>query len=953
GAAPRGVDTGLFDLRIGPDVSALLGNGLGGGSLINAGVMKRVPADLFDARWPAAIRDATLVPYYARAEAMLQPAGVPPADECAKLAVLDGLADVAGLPPAERCPVTVNWAGAEVPTPGGVALQPCTLCGDCMTGCNQGAKGSLDTNYLAYAKARRVEMYCGVSVASIERDPGDSHWIVHWHCTERADRPAGGEAFKLRARRVVLAAGTLGSTEILLRSKALGLGLSPQLGAGFSTNGDGLVAGMRHPTPVHAVADPESDPADAQARRVGPTITGLVQVPADACGPAFAIEESSVPAALRDAFGEVTALLSWGVGEPEGYLVSASAIEHLSLFALMGDDGAAGRLRLPAAPAGATPAVEGGLKIDWAGAGDLPLYRRGAEWVSKHLASPAKAANTSLLRTAFTAHALGGCCMGEDFDHAVVDDCGRVYAHATFTHPGLAVLDGSIVPCALGINPALTITALAERAMPALMADWGLRADTAAPVDPLLPRPMRRRLELPAADAVWALGERMQGPCNLPGGPYWAQLEIEFEAVPGLRKALSLATRVLGVRRAVLRLQVASAKADEFTDLSATPVCCVAELAGVVRLFTPLGGTGDEVCLALDYQLSVQAVDGAGPLQPGQRVDGRKLYGADPQRPDLSAWRQLSEMDVRIGGQPVGRWALDIGDLAQRRDPLVRLRSLSSMPDALGDLSGMGLYLLRQRLVALFNESARSSDPRADHLGERWPGAIGGTAPAITWSPQGARLARYPAPASPKSDLPPVLLIHGLGASGSTFTHASIPTPLAASLLAQGREVWVLDLRSSIGNEAGRHSPASLDWTVDSVAKVDIPWGVQKVYESNGGQPIDVLAHCMGAVMFCMAALRGNGLIDMTDPHKPRSRVRSLVLSQVGPLVRLSPLNRLRGYILGWLQQFLRIDEVDTCPDFASRVLPDGTVQWRRRPPSTARRAVDALVSTFPYPDSV
>ena len=111
--------------------------------------------------------------------------------------------------------------------------------------------------------------------------------------------------------------------------------------------------------------------------------------------------------------------------------------------------------------------------------------------------------------------------------------------------------------------------------------------------------------------------------------------------------------------------------------------------------------------------------------------------------------------------------------------------------------------------------------------------------------------------------------------------------------------MWVLDLRSSIGNEAGRHSPASSAWTVDGVAEVDIPWGVRQVYEWNKSRPIDVLAHCMGAVMFCMAALRGNGLIDTTDPRKPRSMVRSLVLSQVGPLVRLSPLNRLRGYILG------------------------------------------------------
>ncbi|MDE2276965.1 MAG: GMC family oxidoreductase N-terminal domain-containing protein, partial [Burkholderiales bacterium] len=951
GAAARGIDTGLFDLRLGPDVSALLASGLGGGSLINAGVMKRPPAAVFDSGWPAAITQGALEAAYGAALAMLQPAAVPPAQACAKLATLDCLAKAGGQPPPERCPVTVNWANAPAPTPAGVALASCTLCGDCVTGCNQGAKGSLDTNYLAAARARGVEMFCGVSVSFIERAADDSHWVVRWHHTDRACRAADGQPFALRARRVVLAAGTLGSTEILLRSRAHGLVLSPQLGEGFSTNGDSLVAGARHPVPVHDVADPESDPADSGARRVGANITGLLAVPADPQGPAFVVEEASVPAALREVFGEVVAMLSWGAGEREGYLVSEDAIERLSLFALMGDDGAAGRLRLPAAAAGATPAVEAGLRIDWLGAAQLPLYTRMHSWVASSL-YPVPAIGTGLLGTGLTVHPLGGCRMGEQFDQAVVDDCGRVFAEGVFTHPGLAVLDGSIVPRALGINPALTIAALAERAVPVLQAEWGLTSATGQPAPPPLPpRPeVRRRLELPAADATWALAECMQGPCKLDGRSYWARLQIEFEPVPGLRKALSLVTRVLGVRRAVLRLQPVPLGTDEFTDLTDTPICCEAELAGVVRLFMPL--PLQDHCLTLDYQLSVQAVQGAGPLAPGARIDGRKVYDSDPLRPRISPWRQLSEMDVRIAGQPVGRWALDVGDLADRRDPLVRLLGMSSMPDALADLGAMGLYLLRQQLPALIGAATTTARPRADHLSERWPGPLDdGTVPTVTLDgAEGARLSCYAAGDGGAAGRPPVLLIHGLGSSGSSFTHRSLPCSLALWLRRQGRQVWVLDLRSSIGNEPGRHSAGSRAWTIDSVAQ-DIPWAVKHIYEASGSQPVDVLAHCMGAVMFCLVALRGDGLRDLAGPGKPRSMVRALVLSQVGPLVRLSPLNRLRGYLAGWLQQYLHLDEVDTCPDFVSSIGPGGAVQWRQRPRTMAARLVDALVATFPYPD--
>lgn len=964
GLPARGRDEGLFDVRIGPDVSALVGNGLGGGSLINAGVMKRPAAHVFQSGWPAPISLKTMEPGFRAAEEMLAPRSVPPGMEFSKLATLDAVAGVR----AERCPIAVHMGDAPVHTAAGVRMLPCTSCGDCMTGCNQGAKGSLDTNYLAWARARGVEMFCGGAVEYLGAAAAGEPWNVWWHYTERSRRPVHDPAFRIRARHVVLAAGSLGSTEILLRSRRRGLVVSHRLGESFSTNGDRITAGVGHAGRVGVVADQESDPAAMDMRPVGPTITGVVAVAARDQAPPFVVEEFAVPAALRHVFGEVVALLAGGrlagggpvVPGADTFAVTEQAIERISLFGMMGDDGADGNMRLPAMASDAKPAVEGGIRIDWGGLAGLPLFKGMDVWLKGKLAAltpPARPVLSGLLPGALTVHPLGGCRMGEDFDHGVVDDCGRVFAHGAGTHYGLAVLDGSVVTRALGINPALTIAALAERAVPGLVSAWKLQCSDQAPAASIWPpRSITRRRELPPGEILWSLRERLQGPFLHDGQTYWAQMDIVFDQVPGFRKALSLQTRVIGVRQATLTLRVAKAGADAFSIDESAAVCCRAELAGSVRLFMPLHEVPgkDDPRVTLTYQLSVQAV-GYGtdtPLAVGGRIDGVKVFGKHPDQSELAnPWRQLMEMDVRYDGVFVGRWALDTGDLAQRRDPLLRIARLSSMPDALGDLSAVALYVLRRALQTLLIAGGASHELRDHHLDERFPGLHEGTLPDILEGAVGARLSHYPM----KSDAPPVLLVHGLGTSGASFSHPSIPHNLLTFLRADGRDVWILDVRSSVGNEKARHKPESTQWTVELVARTDIPWAVRHIYnhdKSGGPRPVDVVAHCMGAVMFCVAALGSDDLLDARDPERPASMVRAVVLSQVGPLLHLSPLNRLRGYVATYLQQYFRAEEFDTRPDFQSRIGRDGSVTWEpRRASGLKDQLLDAALATFAYPD--
>jgi cholesterol oxidase len=977
GLPPRGRAEGLLDVRVGGDISVLLGNGLGGGSLINAGVMAEPEPAAFGSGWPTQISAASMQAPFDRARQMLGVQVVPAAPKLRKLGMLERL--VARRGEDLRAPLTVNFLpGAR--SAAGIDMKPCTMCGDCMTGCNQGAKGSLDTSYLAVARQRGAELFCGAVVQSLERDKADKGWIVHWHYTEPALRPPGGAAFTLRARHVVLAAGSLGSTEILLRSSSL-LRLSPRLGEGFSTNGDSIVACVGHPERVAMAADQETDPADEFARRVGPTITGLHRVPAIEGRPRFVIEEFAVPGAMRNVFGEIVTLLD-AVGrledespEPlEAVAVSGEAIEHMSLYGLMGDErqgtaGSSGTISLPVAPAGTQPAVEGGVRIDWKDAGAQPLYEQMRSWVHSSVADatnperlhparvvPGTNSISGALSSAvtITVHPLGGCAMGADAASGVVNDLGQVFAIDGKVYEGLVVLDGSIVPRPLGINPALTITALAERALPLLMGQWFLTAWNDGAVSPVPQRPVTRRREIAPAETVWALRERVQGLTKLGNDHYWARLEIEFDPIPGMRKALALQERVLGVQRAELRLRPADETTTEFSfddseddgqDL------LVAQLDGQVDLFSraPTDLPGEDDTLdprwRMVYRLGVRSVSGPAEIGigVGDRLEGVKRFGADPNETidkQPSLWRQLSEMEVKLNGAVVSRWALDLGDLARRRDPLLSAVRLSSMPDAIDDLAAMLLFTLRLAMPTLpllieqeFGEAQRAL------LDQRVPGVVSGIVPVAYGACGDWRLSRYWPDSAAGA---PIVLIHGLGTSGSSYTDPSFGN-LTQALLQDKRDVWVLDLRSSIANEAGRQRRDANAWTVDSIGERDIPQAISKVLEQTGAAQVDVFAHCMGAVMFCMAAMGEAAL---------QGRVRSAVLSQVGPLARLSPLNRLRGYVGSYLRGFLDVQELDTAPEYRSKpVGPDCNVEWTSVERGALEEMLDALLSTFPYPD--
>ncbi|MET0520035.1 MAG: alpha/beta fold hydrolase [Burkholderiaceae bacterium] len=562
--APKGRREGLFDLRVGPDMCVALANGLGGGSLINAGVMEPALDAVFaQAPWPQGLRaqPAPLARWYAQAARLLGVADARGANTIDRLAdryrplraeFLQSLD--AG---ARRPPISIALDAAPV-SPAGLALNRCIACGDCATGCNHGAKQSLDTNLLVQAWQRGVRLVSGAAVLRVLPLNGNANqgWRVELNHTDEFLQRRQIEPLLLSARRVVLAAGSLGSTEILLRSRAGGLPLSDRLGEQFSGNGDVLAAAVDAPFALDAVADETQAP---NARGVGPTITAMLDQRASS---GFVVQDLAIPGPLRWLFQESFALADGlgtlasadesrheaGAGFDDPHCIAPRAASHTLPVAIMGQDAALGRLRL------AEGGGEGVASVDWPGARsdarvaerhgwlDAQLRRRGARLLANPLWRLLPPSLEHLLGGArgpmISVHPLGGCAMGDSAAEGVVNEWGQVYSGrgaSTDIHPGLVVLDGAIVPAALGINPALTITALSLRALAELKTRWGLAERQGAPLPKPRPRPQYRRVDAdapaPGTPTEIEIRERMGGFVELPGAPGTAQKYLEFTFV--------------------------------------------------------------------------------------------------------------------------------------------------------------------------------------------------------------------------------------------------------------------------------------------------------------------------------------------------------------------------------------------------------------------------------------
>ena len=457
---------GWLDLRFFEHMIVAQGAGVGGGSLIYANVSVEAKKEVFARGWPAEITYDELKPHYDSVGRMLNVQTLPGNQLTERYRLMKEGAEKLGFGDRFRplpLAVTFNekWNyDLEDPfdpkhSPSWVNEQgqqqgKCIHLGRCDIGCDVKAKNTLDLNYLAQAERRGAQVRPLHIVRSIE--PRDGGYRVAFDRIEAGRLVPGSE----RATRVILAAGSLGSTELLLRCRDQYRtlpGVSRFLGHDWSSNGDFLTPAFykdRTISPTH-----------------GPTISSAIDfLDGSVGGQQFFIEDGGLPDLVA---AYLQARLKSGGGSPR-YQVLLEALrevvreEEVLLSNVMpwfaqGIDAADGRLYLGRKW---NEPWRWTLMLDW----DIHRSQAAIEAiVAMHerlaAATGGKAwvpPTWTIFKTLATPHPLGGCNMGTTAEDGVVDHRGQV-----FGYPGLYVADGAIVPEAIGLNPSRTIAALAER----------------------------------------------------------------------------------------------------------------------------------------------------------------------------------------------------------------------------------------------------------------------------------------------------------------------------------------------------------------------------------------------------------------------------------------------------------------------------------------------------------
>lgn len=475
GRAPKvGDPTGLYYLSVGKGITVFGASGLGGGSLINAGVVLRPNFDrLRKAGWPAAVlNDGLLLKGLELGESMLGVAPVPGPERFAKFAGMRKAAEAAGVPLQTPSMTISHKPGPNVV---GVMQYACRYCGDCWSGCNMGAKNTVGITYVADAVDHGAAVFCESRAESISKTESGWEIVVR-------DLSQPGASRRIEAPIVVLAAGTLGTNELLLRAQQRGLKLSAKLGEKFSANGDDLVFASNLEVPVNAVATGFPSRAPRGAAPVGPHSMALVDL-GDEQGPLWVHDGTMLT--MMAALAPLKDLLSFNVFRAVKLLWQGVYGEELSrsqILYIVSYDDASGRLKLQ----------NDRVVVDWPGYSTAPARVRAEEKVKAMVEAMGGEFYTNpFAMTAFggnriIAHPLGGCGMGETVEQGVVAPDGRVFDPTKGpigVHDGLYVCDGAAIPSAVGVSPLLTITGLAERAM-ALLAqrlnrNFGIDAEPA------------------------------------------------------------------------------------------------------------------------------------------------------------------------------------------------------------------------------------------------------------------------------------------------------------------------------------------------------------------------------------------------------------------------------------------------------------------------------------------
>ncbi|UWE14012.1 GMC family oxidoreductase [Actinacidiphila bryophytorum] len=474
---------GIQRIHVLGNVLVLAGAGVGGGSLNYANTLYVPPAAFFQDRQWGHITDwqQELAPYYDQAQRMLgvrlNPT-VTPSDVHLKAAAEQmGVGDSFHLAPvgvffgdgqdAEGGETRSAAPGEEVPDPyfggAGPSRRACTECGECMTGCRHGAKNTLNENYLHLAQQAGAVVHPMTTVVDLAEDPGGGYTVT----SVPTDRRKKGDRQVLRARQVVVAAGTYGTQTLLHTMRDAGRlpGISARLGELTRTNSEALVGAQTTPgryRKKYPGKELDFTRGVAITSSVHPNDHTHIEPVRYGRGSNSMGSLSLLAAPYRGRVPRWLEFLGNNLRHPVVALRSLSnyrwSERTIIGLVMQTSDNSLATYRKP-------KGLGKGLLTARQGHGEpnpvhIPEGAQAARLIAEQINGFPGSNVGEATQRPMTAHFLGGCPIGEDAEHGVIDPYHRLYGH-----PGIHVVDGAAVSANLGVNPSLTITAQAERAM--------------------------------------------------------------------------------------------------------------------------------------------------------------------------------------------------------------------------------------------------------------------------------------------------------------------------------------------------------------------------------------------------------------------------------------------------------------------------------------------------------
>ena len=457
---------GWLDLRFFKNIAVSQAAGVGGGSLAYSSVALEANPNLFASGWPAEITYAELKPYYDKVATMMNLQTLPDGQLTQRFKLAREAAEKLGH--ADRfakTPLAVTFSpewNYQLPDPftpqhshthtnaQGQQQGTCIHLGNCDIGCDVRAKNTLDLNYIPLAEQRGAEVRPLHIVNTIERSNGA--YKVVFDRIDRGRLVRGSET----AERVLVAAGSLGSTELLLRCRDQHRtlpGLSPMLGRNWSANANLLSTALY------------SDPGRVE-QTLGPSISSAIDfTDGSQGGERFVIEDDGFPNLILNSLRACLAApgaAGFGRGllqQIEEHVRADPNLRNVMVWLGAGMDKGDGQLSLKRRLF--APWVRD-LDLQWTPQNSKGVIEAIADVHRKMTAATGgrlrEGLPGSIFRNMVTLHPLGGCRMGTSADNGVVDHLGQV-----FGSPRLYVVDGAIAPTATGRNPSHTIAAMAER----------------------------------------------------------------------------------------------------------------------------------------------------------------------------------------------------------------------------------------------------------------------------------------------------------------------------------------------------------------------------------------------------------------------------------------------------------------------------------------------------------